>query len=421
MRVLLGVCGGVAAYKAAELTRELQRRGAEVQVVLTASGERFVTPLTFAALSGRQVLTSLWSASTGESAAQDAASFDIEHIRIAQEIDAVVIAPATANTIARLAHGMADDLLSTIVLATKAPVLLAPAMNVNMWHSASVQQNIATLRARGVRIMDPGAGELACGMVGEGRLAEPTEIADAVIAVLVRVRDLDGETILITTGGTREPIDAVRYIANRSSGKMGFALAEAALDRGARVILVTAAGAAPLACEQILVNTAAEMQQAVLAQLSGATTVIMAAAVSDYSVAEPSQHKRKKTESLSLELTQNDDILKQVAQQRRPGTIVIGFAAETDDLLNEGRRKLREKGVDAILANDVSMAGSGFDASHNAGVLITHDEEFAIPLTSKREMSDQILDRLGSLKTEVSTLQGVKQRVSSTLLSSPAA
>lgn len=421
MRVLLGVCGGVAAYKAAELTRELQRRGAEVQVVLTASGERFVTPLTFAALSGRQVLTSLWSASTGESAAQDAASFDIEHIRIAQEIDAVVIAPATANTIARLAHGMADDLLSTIVLATKAPVLLAPAMNVNMWHSASVQQNIATLRARGVRIMDPGAGELACGMVGEGRLAEPTEIADAVIAVLVRVRDLDGETILITTGGTREPIDAVRYIANRSSGKMGFALAEAALDRGARVILVTAAGAAPLACEQILVNTAAEMQQAVLAQLSGATTVIMAAAVSDYSVAEPSQHKRKKTESLSLELTQNDDILKQVAQQRRPGTIVIGFAAETDDLLNEGRRKLREKGVDAILANDVSMAGSGFDASHNAGVLITHDEEFAIPLTSKREMSDQILDRLGSLKTEVSTLQGVKQRVSSTSLSSPAA
>jgi phosphopantothenoylcysteine decarboxylase/phosphopantothenate--cysteine ligase len=411
----------VAAYKAAELTRELQRRGAEVQVVLTASGERFVTPLTFAALSGRQVLTSLWSASTGESAAQDAASFDIEHIRIAQEIDAVVIAPATANTIARLAHGMADDLLSTIVLATKAPVLLAPAMNVNMWHSASVQQNIATLRARGVRIMDPGAGELACGMVGEGRLAEPTEIADAVIAVLVRVRDLDGETILITTGGTREPIDAVRYIANRSSGKMGFALAEAALDRGARVILVTAAGAAPLACEQILVNTAAEMQQAVLAQLSGATTVIMAAAVSDYSVAEPSQHKRKKTESLSLELTQNDDILKQVAQQRRPGTIVIGFAAETDDLLNEGRRKLREKGVDAILANDVSMAGSGFDASHNAGVLITHDEEFAIPHTTKREMADQILDRLGSLKTEVSTLQGVKQRVSSTSLSSPAA
>jgi phosphopantothenoylcysteine decarboxylase/phosphopantothenate--cysteine ligase len=392
-----------------------------VQVVLTASGERFVTPLTFAALSGRQVLTSLWSASTGESAAQDAASFDIEHIRIAQEIDAVVIAPATANTIARLAHGMADDLLSTIVLATKAPVLLAPAMNVNMWHSASVQQNIATLRARGVRIMDPGAGELACGMVGEGRLAEPTEIADAVIAVLVRVRDLDGETILITTGGTREPIDAVRYIANRSSGKMGFALAEAALDRGARVILVTAAGAAPLACEQILVNTAAEMQQAVLAQLSGATTVIMAAAVSDYSVAEPSQDKRKKTESLSLELTQNDDILKQVAQQRRPGTTVIGFAAETDDLLNEGRRKLREKGVDAILANDVSMAGSGFDASHNAGVLITHDEEFAIPHTTKREMADQILDRLGSLKTEVSTLQGVKQRVSSTSLSSPAA
>jgi phosphopantothenoylcysteine decarboxylase/phosphopantothenate--cysteine ligase len=223
MKILLGVCGGIAAYKAAELTRELQRRGAAVQVVMTAGAERFITPLTFAALSGRQVLSSLWQPSTSETAAGSAAEFDIEHIRVAQEIDALVIAPATANVIAKLAHGMADDLLTTVVLATSAPVFIAPAMNVQMWHNAAVQQNLAALRARGVRIVDPGAGELACGMVGEGRLAEPVEIADAVVAAMVRARDLAGETVLITAGGTREPIDAVRYIGNRSSGRMGHA------------------------------------------------------------------------------------------------------------------------------------------------------------------------------------------------------
>ena len=264
MKILLGVTGGIAAYKAAELTRELQRQGADVQIVMTASAERFITPLTFASLSGHQVLTSLWHPSP--EATTHPESFDIEHIAIAQQIDALVIAPATANTIAKLAHGIADDLLTTIALATTAPILVAPAMNVNMWHHPATQQNLATLRAREVHIVEPDTGALACGMTGEGRLADPTEIADAVLALTQPLRDLTGETILITAGGTREPIDPVRYLGNRSSGRMGFALAEAALRRGASVILITAAPApASLTCETHSVTTAAEMQFAALA------------------------------------------------------------------------------------------------------------------------------------------------------------
>jgi phosphopantothenoylcysteine decarboxylase/phosphopantothenate--cysteine ligase len=399
MKILLGVCGGIAAYKAAELTRELQRRGAAVQVVMTAGAERFITPLTFAALSGRQVLSSLWQPSTSETAAGSAAEFDIEHIRVAQEIDALVIAPATANVIAKLAHGMADDLLTTVVLATSAPVFIAPAMNVQMWHNAAVQQNLAALRARGVRIVDPGAGELACGMVGEGRLAEPVEIADAVVAAMVRARDLAGETVLITAGGTREPIDAVRYIGNRSSGRMGHALAEAAAARGAEVILVTAAGIdTALPVETIRVNTAAEMRQAVREQLPRATAVLMAAAVADYRVLDPSPQKMKKSASMTLELTQNEDILRQIVLHRRPNTVVIGFAAETERVLEEGRRKLREKGVDAIVANDVSRAESGFDVDRNGGTLLMRDEEITLPMSSKREMAERILDCLTSVR-----------------------
>jgi len=400
MKVLLGVCGGVAAYKAAELTRELQRRGAQVQVVMTAGAERFVTPLTFAALSGRQVLSSLWQPSTSENAAGDSNEFDIEHIRVAQEIDAVVIAPATANVIAKMAHGLADDLLSTICLATTAPVLIAPAMNVNMWRHPATQKNIEILRARGVRVVAPSAGYLACGMVGEGRLADPVEIADAVFAATEQVHDLLGETILITAGGTREPIDSVRFIGNRSSGKMGIALAEAAVARGAEVILVTAAAAGTPSStwQQIQVDTAAEMQRAVLTELPRASVVVMAAAVSDYRVAHPAEQKQKKRETLTLELTQNEDILRQIVLKRRQDTLVIGFAAETERVLEEGRRKLREKGVDAIVANDVSQADRGFDSDQNAGVLLTHDEEVTLPLSSKREMADRILDQLKSIR-----------------------
>jgi len=395
VRVLLGVCGGVAAYKAAELTRELQRRGAEVQVVMTAGAERFVTPLTFAALSGRQVLGSMWTPGVSESAGAAAAEFDIEHIRVAQEIDAFVVAPATANTIAKLALGMADDLLSTIFLATKAPVILAPAMNVNMWRNEATQRNVELLRRRGVRFVAPGDGYLACGMVGEGRLADVMEIADTLFAV-ERARDLVGETILITAGGTREPIDPVRYVGNRSSGKMGFAMAEAALARGAEVIMISAAteGTHDVACEQIRVETASQMQEVVLASLPRASVVLMGAAVADYGVAQPAAQKIKKRQSLTLELTQNEDILRHIVRQKRPDTLVIGFAAETENVLEEGRRKLREKGVDAMVANDVSQADRGFGVDRNAGVFLTRMDEVELPLESKREMAERILDGL---------------------------
>jgi len=388
VRILLGVCGGVAAYKAAELTRELQRRGAEVQVVMTAGAERFVTPLTFAALSGRQVLGSIWEPGVAEVACEGAGEFDIEHIRVAQEIDALVIAPATANTIAKMAHGLADDLLSTICLATTAPVWIAPAMNVNMWQHAATQENLATLRARGVRVVEPGAGYLACGMVGAGRLAEVEEIADAVFAR----RDLVGETFLITAGGTREPIDPVRFLGNRSSGKMGMAFAVAAVSRGAKVLLVTAASGDVAGCETVRVNTAAEMQTAVLGLLPRATVVVMAAAVADYRVAEVAGQKLKKRDGMTLELVRNEDILQRVVAEKMSGTVVIGFAAETERVVEEGRRKLREKGVDAIVANDVSRGDRGFEVDRNGGTLLMRGEEVELAVGSKREMAERVLD-----------------------------
>jgi phosphopantothenoylcysteine decarboxylase/phosphopantothenate--cysteine ligase len=421
MNVLLGVSGGIAAYKAAELTRELQRRGAAVQVVMTAGAERFVTPLTFASLSGHQVLTSLWSSSTAETALSDAAEFEIEHIRVAQETEVLVIAPATANVIAKLAHGIADDLLTTIALATTAPIVLAPAMNVNMWNHPATQRNVQLLRDRGIHIVEPGSGPLACGMVGTGRLAEPNEIADAIFAIGysdglplhpaqsdplqdAAEGDLAGETVLITAGGTREPIDAVRYIGNHSSGKMGHALAAAAQARGAKVILITASLSEPPPphCETIHVNTAAEMQQAVLAELDRATLVIMAAAVSDYGLLDPAAGKLKKQPSLTLELVQSPDILSQIVQLRRPGTVVIGFAAETENLIEEAHRKLREKGIDAIVANDVSSPTSGFHVDRNAGFLLTAEAEFTLPASSKRIMADRILDHLEAVRSGIS-------------------
>jgi phosphopantothenoylcysteine decarboxylase / phosphopantothenate---cysteine ligase len=393
MKVLLGVCGGVAAYKAAELTRELQRRGAEVEVAMTAGAEQFVTPLTFASLSGRQVLSSLWMPVVGELAAEDARDFDIEHIRVAQEADVVVIAPATANVLAKLAHGIADDLLTTICLASTAPLVIAPAMNVNMWRHPATRRNMELLRERGAKIVEPNAGYLACGMVGEGRLASVEEIAEAVIAAMPGPKDLAGETVLITAGGTREPIDPVRYLGNRSSGRMGVALAEAALARGAEVILIAAQGVSDVqGCEMVRVTTAAEMRAEILARLARASIVIMAAAVADYRVAEVSPEKLKKRERLTLELVANEDILRRVVKERRPDTVVIGFAAETENLLEEGRRKLREKGVDAIVANDVSSAESGLEVDRNAGVLLTREEEITLPMGSKREMGEKILD-----------------------------
>jgi phosphopantothenoylcysteine decarboxylase/phosphopantothenate--cysteine ligase len=415
VKILLGVTGGIAAYKAAELTREFQRRGADVQVAMTAAAQRFVTPLTFAALSGRQVLTSLWQPSVSESTTSEPTPFEIEHIAIATQMDAFVIAPATADGIAKLAHGLADDLLTTLALATTAPLFIAPAMNVNMWHHPATQANLAILRSRGVQIVEPGSGSLACGMVGEGRLAEPVAIADVVLSFLARrnaipleSHDLTGETILITAGGTREPIDPVRFLGNRSSGRMGFALAEAACARGAQVILVTAAVPPDsLRCEVSRVSTASEMQAAALSALPRATTVIMAAAVADYRVATPAEAKLKKSEqpseTLNLELVRNEDILAQIVAARRPGTLVLGFAAETQpdpDLLRaEARRKLNAKNLDAIIANDVSSSESGFDVDRNAGILITHGSETVLPSSTKREMADTILAHLAALRS----------------------
>lgn len=390
MKIILGVCGGIAAYKAAELLREFQRRGATVQVVMTANAERFITPLTFAALSGSQVMTSLWqSAST-----DDDQSFDIEHIQVTQDADVLVVAPATANMLAKMAQGFADDTLSATALAATIPIVVAPAMNRHMWDHPATQANLEVLRQRGVQVVAPESGELACGMVGAGRLADPSVIADHVFSAAKRTEDLVGETILITTGGTREPIDPVRFIGNRSSGKMGVALAEAALERGAKVILVGASLAvpAPARCELIRVTTAEEMETAVLERIHEASMVIMAAAVSDYRVVHAAPEKLKKRSSLTLELEPTRDILRQVAEQRREGTIVVGFAAETENVLEEGRRKLRAKGADLIVANDVSQAGSGFEADVNEGILISHDEEQALPRGSKREMADRILD-----------------------------
>lgn len=401
MKVLLGICGGIAAYKAAELLRELQRQGAEVQAVLTHGAEKFITPLTFAALSGRQVLASLWQPALSEVASSDTPQpFGIEHIDIAQWADVIVIAPATAHMLAKLAHGTADDLLSTIALATTAPIVVAPAMNVNMWRNAATQANLATLHARGIHIVEPASGELACGMVGEGRLAEVAEIVAATLHAANPLRDLAGERILITAGGTREAIDPVRYLGNRSSGKMGIALAEAAIARGAEVTLITTTGRVPsLQCEQVTVESAEEMRTAVLEHLPEATTLIMAAAVADYRIAAPAEQKIKKSsERLTLDLERTPDILAEAAQKRLPGTFILGFAAETQNIAEEGRRKLREKKVDAIVANDVSGSEAGIGADLNSGIMLLRDREVMLPLSTKRAMAESILNELVLLR-----------------------
>lgn len=395
MKILLGVCGGIAAYKSAELVRELQRGGADVQVVMTENAGRFVTALSLAALSGTQVLTSLWEPTTNETTSNGPQRFEMDHIRVAQEADAILIAPATANILAKLAHGIADDLLTTICLASRAPLLVAPAMNVNMWRHPATEANVATLRARGAVVIEPAHGELACGMVGDGRLATVEGIVESVFRLTHPRRDLVGETVLITAGGTREPIDPVRFLGNRSSGKMGIALAEAALARGAEVVVISAAEpAAELRCRQIAVTTADEMLRAVLEELPGASMVFMAAAVADYRVAEPATLKRKKSATLTLQLVENEDILMRVVRERRQRTLVVGFAAETHDLLAEARRKLRSKGADAIVANDVSRPQAGFESNENEGFLLTREREIPLPLSSKRGMADAIFNEL---------------------------
>ena len=397
MKVALGVCGGIAAYKACEVVRLLQDQGIRVQVVMTAAAQEFVRPLTFAALSGEKVITGLWH-SGGEQPNLDSA---IEHISVAQSIDALVVAPCTADALAKFAHGQADDFLSTLYLATPAPVLIAPTMNVQMWEHPATQQNLETMRKRGVQIIQPGSGYLACGMVGPGRMAEPEEIVAATLSALGVVRDLTGETVLITAGPTREPVDPVRFLGNRSSGKMGYALAEAAARRGAKVIVVSGPVALepPSEAEVIQVETAEEMRKAVMSRAADATVVIAAAAVADFRLKNVSEQKIKRNGSITLELEPTPDILTELVENRRAGQLLIGFAAETQNVLENGRAKLRKKNLDAIVVNDVSKSGIGFDSERNQVTIITADDEIAVPEDSKLKIGHRILDSVLKLKS----------------------
>jgi phosphopantothenoylcysteine decarboxylase/phosphopantothenate--cysteine ligase len=386
-RVLLGVCGGIAAYKAVELLRALQREGMEVRVAMTRAAQEFVQPLTFATLAGHKVYTDVW-------ASDDEGT--IEHIAQAQWADVMVIAPATAHTLARLAHGLADDFLGAAYLATGAPVVVAPAMNVHMWNHAATRANMGVLRERGHRVVEPESGELACGMTGDGRLAETERIVEAVTECLHPQRDLEGETVLITAGGTREPVDPVRFLGNRSSGKMGFALAAAAERRGARVIVVAAAVSVdpPARCEVIRVQTAQQMQEAVLERLPEATMVIKAAAVADFRVREVASEKLHREGPLTLELEPTEDIVRSVVDHRRRGTMVVAFAAEVGLDLKRAREKLVRKGADAIVVNDIHAKGIGFDSDRNAVVFLTRDGLVEIGEDSKQEVAERVLDEM---------------------------
>lgn len=399
MKVALGVTGGIAAYKAAELVRLLQDRGIRVQVVMTRAAQEFVRPLTFAALSGEKVITDLFGVGAEEPNIDSA----VEHIAVAQAIDALVVAPATADVIAKFAHGEATDFLTTLFLATTAPVVIAPAMNVNMWDNAATQANIQMLKARGVAIVEPDSGYLACGMVGAGRLAANETIVLAVLKVLKAEQDLAGETVLVTAGPTREPIDPVRYIGNRSSGKMGYALAEAALRRGAKVILISGPTALkpPSSAEVIQVQTAQQMRDAVMAHFDRSTIVIKAAAVADFTV-RSADEKIKRKGPMTLELEPTTDILAELGA-KKGSRIVVGFAAETTDVLANARRKLESKSLDAIVLNDVSQPGIGFDSERNAVTILTHAGAETVPETSKWEVAHRVLDAVVKMKAERKT------------------
>jgi phosphopantothenoylcysteine decarboxylase/phosphopantothenate--cysteine ligase len=399
MKIALGVCGGIAAYKAAEITRLLQDRGIRVQVVMTASAQEFVRPLTFAALSGEKVITSMFAADAGSEANIDSA---IEHIGVAQSIDALLVVPATADVLAKFAQGVANDFLTTLYLATTAPVVVAPAMNVNMWEHSATQQNLEILRNRGVTIVEPGSGYLACGMTGPGRLAENEAVVAATLQALGCSQDLAGETVLITAGPTREKIDPVRYLTNRSSGRMGYALTEAALRRGARVLLVTGPISLqpPSAAEVTQVETASQMLDSVLRLLPQASIVIKTAAVADYTIVNPREQKMKRSGPLTLELEPTRDILAEIARHKT-SQFVIGFAAETENGLENARRKLASKSLDAIVLNDVSREGVGFDSDRNAVTIITKDETIDVPETTKWDVAQRVLDAVVRMKQKL--------------------
>jgi phosphopantothenoylcysteine decarboxylase/phosphopantothenate--cysteine ligase len=397
MRIILGVSGGIAAYKAAEIARALVQNGHEVQAVMTRGAEEFIRPLTFASLTGRKVITDLFSSASPEATL----SSSVEHIGVAQEHDLLLVAPATANVLGKFALGVADDFLSTMYLAFRGPVILAPAMNNHMWDHEAVRANVETLRRRGNTIVDPDDGFLACGTYGPGRLAANETIVEAVERALHPARDLDGETILITAGPTQEPLDPVRYLSNRSSGKMGYAVAQAAIDRGAHVILVSGPVTVepPKSAEVIHVRTAAEMRDAVFANLEPATVIVKCAAVADFRPSTEARQKMKKTSArMSLELDPTVDILAELGR-KRGDRLLIGFAAETQNLEQEARRKLETKNCDMVVANLVGQAGTGFESDANEVALALRTGEY-IPLdrASKRELADLILNQILKLR-----------------------
>jgi phosphopantothenoylcysteine decarboxylase/phosphopantothenate--cysteine ligase len=387
MLIALGVSGGIAAYKACEIVRGLYKAGAEVQVILTRNGERFITPLTLQTLSGREVLTDAWDLTADAS---------IRHIELTREIDALVVAPATANTIAKLARGVADDFLSTFYTAVTAPVVVAPAMNTRMWLGAANQENVATLRAKGVQVIEPESGWLAERESGQGRLAEPETIVEVALEAARRSSQLEGRTVLVTAGPTREAVDPVRYLSNRSSGKMGYALARVAAQRGARVILVSGpvSLAPPFGVEVVPVETTAQMRDAVMERVGDVDAVLMAAAVSDYAPVAASSKIKKKGESLTLELHEGPDILAELGADKG-SRLLVGFAAETDDLERNARAKLERKNLDFIVANDVSREDVGFEVDHNAVTILGREgEPLRIPRASKLEIAGAILDHV---------------------------
>jgi phosphopantothenoylcysteine decarboxylase/phosphopantothenate--cysteine ligase len=403
MNVILGVGGGIAAYKSAELVRALVQQGASVQVVMTAGAQEFIRPLTFATLTGRKVITELFPTSP-----ESTLSSAVEHIAVAQENEILAVAPATADLMAKFSHGLADDFLTTLYLAFTGPVVIAPSMNTNMWQHPATTSNLEALRRRGHRIVEPDDGYLACGTLGPGRLADPLQIAAAIDAEFHRRRDLEGEIVLVTAGPTQEPLDPVRYISNRSSGKMGYAVAESAAARGARVILVSGPVRlpAPRGVTVIPVRTAREMRDQVFENLDPATIVIKAAAVADYHLTRVPEQKMKKTAArLSLELDPTPDILAELGR-RKGDRLLVGFAAETQNLSQEARRKLESKNADMIVGNLVGE-DLGFDSDENEVTLALRTGELIpLPRASKREVADRIFDEILKLRLALHSIDG---------------
>jgi phosphopantothenoylcysteine decarboxylase/phosphopantothenate--cysteine ligase len=393
--IALGVSGGIGAYKAVEVARGLQKQGHDVTAVMTRSARRFVGPLTFEAITRREVITDQW---------KPGANADIEHISLASTADLLLVAPATANIIGKFANGIADDFLSSLYVATTVPVLMAPAMNTNMFAHPAVVRNLETLTARGVRFVEPGEGYLACGWIGKGRLAEPAEIVEAAMQMLRPKGTLAGLRVLITAGPTLEDIDPVRFIGNRSSGKMGYALAAEAAARGAHVTLVSGPVKLPPpnVDDVVSVRSAADMHQAVMARAEQADVIVMAAAVADYTMAAPNAEKLAKREGpLTLTLTRTPDILGDLGQlpsrRNRARPMLVGFAAETHDVISRARAKLERKRIDLIVANDVSQPGVGFDGETNAVTLVTSEGTAEVALQSKSVIASRILDRIEGL------------------------